>query len=152
MPSKDPSRPSRPRPSKSDAKAALRSSAFHATGGALEPRLSAQDGLLSINLLLFEICRYTPRQSSDVTAEHSSLAHIVRRNSGPVSLFIMCVLYAALARRIGLSLELIYLKLPPLLRAPRAPEFLLRLPAQGEQEVHTLEPPPCTTLYPRLFS
>ena len=97
-------------------------------------RLSAQDGLLSINLLLFEVCRYMPLQAGDVVAEHTSLAHLVRRSGGPASLFAMCVLYAAIARRIGLHLELVQLSMPSLLRAPRSPDFLLRLPAQGAQE------------------
>jgi len=93
-----------------------------------------ENGLLALNLLLFEVCRYTPRGAGEATAEHSSLPHIVRRSGGPASVFLLCVLYASLARRLGIPLEIVALELPPVLRSPRAPRYLLRLPAQHEQE------------------
>lgn len=93
---------------------------------------SIENGLLSLNLLLFEICRYSPRERGDGTAEHSSLAHIVRRSGGPASILMLCVLYAALARRLGVALQLVELSLPDVLRSPRSPRYLLRLPSQRQ--------------------
>ena len=51
---------------------------------------------------------------------------------GPASLFTLCVLYAALARRLGIPLQLVTLELPPMLRG-RGPDYLLRLPGTDEQ-------------------
>lgn len=94
---------------------------------------SKENGLLSLNLLLFEVCHYSARERGDATAEHTSLAHIVRRSGGPASLFTLCALYAALARRLGVFLQLVRLDLPEILRG-RAPDFLLRLPASKDQD------------------
>ena len=94
---------------------------------------SKENGLLSLNLLLFEVCQFSPRERGDATAEHTSLAHLVRRSGGPASLFTLCALYAALARRLGVILELVSLRLPGLLKG-RAPDLLLRLPGGAEQE------------------
>lgn len=93
-----------------------------------------ENGLHSLNLLLFEVCRYTARDPGDATADHTSLAYLVRRSGGPAAVFMLCVLYAALARRLGLPLQLVELELPSVLRSARSPRYLLRLPAQREQE------------------
>ena len=67
----------------------------------------------------------------------------MRRQGGSAALLPLCVLYAALARRVGLPLELVMLELPTAPRGAAAgaagaagaayPTYLLRLPAQGEQ-------------------
>jgi len=93
---------------------------------------SKENGLLALNLLLFEVLRFSPRERGDNTAEHASLVHLVRRQGGPASLFSLCALYAALARRLGIPLQLVTLELPEMVRG-RGPDFLLRMPAQGEE-------------------
>jgi len=79
-----------------------------------------------------QVLCFTPRERGDATAEQASLVHLVRRQGGPASLFPLCVLYAALSRRLGIPLQLVTLELPPVLRG-RGPDYLLRLPASGEQ-------------------
>ena len=96
------------------------------------PSFSQENGLLALNLLLFEVCRFAPRERGDATSEHTSFPYIVRRAGGPASLLTLCVLYAALARRIGIALQLVTLELPPMLRG-RGPDYLLRLPGSNEQ-------------------
>ena len=93
---------------------------------------SKENGLLALNLLLFEVMGYMPRERGDATAEQCSLVHLVRRSGGPAALFMLCVLYAAVARRLGIPLQLVTLELPPVLRG-RGPAYLLRLPAADEQ-------------------
>ncbi len=99
--------------------------------GGLESRYSKQNGLLALNLLIFEVLHYAPRESGDATAEHASLAYVVRKGGGPAALFTLCVLYKAVARRIGVDVQLVRLALPTGLRG-RGPSYLLRLPAEGE--------------------
>ncbi|KAL1504582.1 hypothetical protein AB1Y20_008367 [Prymnesium parvum] len=95
---------------------------------------SQQNALLSLNLLLFEVIRYEARdRGKGVSVEQTSLPLLVRRGGGPANLFAMCVLYAELAGRLGVPLEVVLFAPPKVLRG-RGPEFLLRLAGDEEQQ------------------
>lgn len=126
-------------------------------GSPLNPPLStsAENGLLALNLLLFEVLGFSPREGGDAASDHASLPYLVRRGGGPAALFTMCALYAALARRLGIPLQLVQLRYPP--GAPKLvdAQYLLRLPPsakQAETYIDLLEEgrrgPTCDTLAP----
>ena len=124
-----PSRRGRPprRPSAYPAAAALRV-AGGAEGGegaeaAGEARsYSQQNGLLALNMLLFEVSRFSPRAAQPrapypppslpqhIPHAASSLAEAVRRGGGRVPLLLLCTLYMAVAQRLGLGLPITLLR------------------------------------------
>ena len=115
---------------------------------------SAQNGLLALNLLLFEICHFAPVTAPTPPQIMPASPYIVRRSGGPAALLTLCVLYAILARRIGIPLQIVTLQPPSTAAsatssaassaaathsasaAASAPshQYLLRLPPQVEQE------------------
>mmetsp|Transcript_16902 Transcript_16902/g.51220 ORF Transcript_16902/g.51220 Transcript_16902/m.51220 type:complete len:197 (-) Transcript_16902:1931-2521(-) len=58
--------------------------------------------------------------------DEASLPDLLRRRGGAASLFSLCVLYATLARKLGVGLQLVRLSPPPG-RTLRGPPFLLAL-------------------------
>lgn len=97
--------------------------------------LSRENALHSINLLLFDIFQFKTKGAA--TPEQSSLPPLLRRGGGNAGLLPLCVLYAALSRKLGVALELVRFDPPSALVATRPPGFLLRMPPQdGEFEIY----------------
>ena len=91
--------------------------------GAEEASYSQQNGLLAINMLLFEVSRFAPRAAAQPRAPYptpsiprhtahtaSSLAEAVRRGGGRVPLLLLCTLYMGVAHRLGLGLRLVTIR------------------------------------------
>ena len=86
------------------------------------PSYSQQNGLLAINMLLFEVSRFAPRAAQPrapypaaslpqhIPHAASSLAEAVRRGGGRVPLLLLCTLYMAVAQRLGLGLRLVSIR------------------------------------------
>ena len=88
-----------------------------------EASYSQQNGLLAINMLLFEVSRFAPRAAAQPRAPYpapsipqhmphaaSSLAEAVRRGGGRVPLLLLCTLYMGVAHRLGLGLRLVSIR------------------------------------------
>jgi hypothetical protein len=88
-----------------------------------EASYSQQNGLLAINMLLFEVSRFAPRAAAQPRAPYpapsipqprphaaSSLAEAVRRGGGHVPLLLLCTLYMGVAHRLGLGLRLVSIR------------------------------------------
>ena len=87
--------------------------------------------------LAAQVIRYEARdRGKGVNAEQSDLSAVIRRGTGTVNLFTMCILYAELASRMGVELDVVLFAPPQMLRG-RGPEFLLRLanPNPGEPQL-----------------
>jgi len=94
--------------------------------------VSKQNALHAINLLLFEIILFTPKERGAANPEQTALPPLLRRAGGSASLFTLCVLYAAISRKLGVPLEIVRFSPPPVLSS-HGPAFLLRFPAADEQ-------------------
>ena len=105
---------------------------------------SKVDGLLSINLLIFEVLRFAAREVGAASADQTSLPPLVRRGGGPASLLSLCILYQAIAAAIGVPLDLLLLDPPPMLPA-RGPQYLLRY--TPEASANSAENSPSAELY-----
>ena len=105
---------------------------------------SKVDGLLSINLLIFEVLRFAAREVGAASADQTSLPPLVRRGGGPASLLSLCILYQAIATAIGVPLDLLLLDPPPMLPA-RGPQSLLRY--TPEASANSAENSPSAELY-----
>mmetsp|Transcript_37574 Transcript_37574/g.124476 ORF Transcript_37574/g.124476 Transcript_37574/m.124476 type:complete len:184 (-) Transcript_37574:269-820(-) len=84
----------------------------------------ADRSLLGCRLLLFDVLDF--HAAPEPTPEQASLPDLLRRRGGAASLFSLCVLYATLARKLGVGLQLVRLSPPPG-RTLRGPRFLLAL-------------------------
>ena len=109
--------------------------------GAEPGEYSIEKGLLSLNLLLFEILCFSPLARGDATAELTALPHLVRRAGGPASVFTLCTLYAALARRLGVPLQLVRARRPR--TSAHAPTRACTHARMHHTSTHTSTQPPC---------
>ena len=93
---------------------------------------SKQNALLAINLLLFDAAGFSAApegaKQSSRAYDYVSLPTVVRRGHGGAALLTLCTLYSALARRVGLSLQIVRLT-----DQKEGPRFLLRLPGTQDQ-------------------
>ncbi|EOD35458.1 hypothetical protein EMIHUDRAFT_449231 [Emiliania huxleyi CCMP1516] len=100
------------------------SPALRVLSAAAAGRVSQENALHAIQLLLFDVLDF--HAAPEPTPEQASLPDLLRRRGGAASLFSLCVLYATLARKLGVGLQLVRLSPPPG-RTLRGPPFLLAL-------------------------